>query len=182
MLKTRIPYFILLVLVVNACAKKDPTFLITETTVGPISKTTTLKVLEDLLPNDSIIRDTVETNVRSALKKVKIYEKGGMPLMVLTAANDSLKTIENIQVLDPRYSSEKGISLRSTFKDIQEKYTVKKIVTTMNSLVIFPKESNLYFTIDKTELPYNLRFNQPNIEAVQIPDNAKIKYLMIGWN
>jgi len=182
MLKTRIPYFILLVLVVNACAKKDPTFLITETTVGPISKTTTLNVLEDLLPNDSIIRDTVETNVRSALKKVKIYEKGGMPLMVLTAANDSLKTIENIQVLDPRYSSEKGISLRSTFKDIQEKYTVKKIVTTMNSLVIFPKESNLYFTIDKTELPYNLRFNQPNIEAVQIPDNAKIKYLMIGWN
>lgn len=182
MTKSSKPYVILFVLVVMACAKKDPSFLITESAVGPISNGTTLNLLEDLFPNDSIVRDTMETQVRNTLKKVKIYEKGGMPLMVLTAANDSLKTIENIQVLDPRFSSEKGISLRSTFKDIQEKYEIKKIVTTLNSLVILPKSSNLYFTIDKNELPYNLRFNQPNIEAVQIPDDAKIKYLMIGWN
>ena len=182
MLKKRTSSVVMLVLAAMACTKNDPTFLITETSVGSISNGTTLNLLEELLPNDSIVRDTMQSNVRNTLKKVKIYEKGGMPLMLLTAANDSLKTIENIQVLDPRFSAENGISLRSTFKDIQEKYTIKKIVTTLNSLVIFPKESNLYFTIDKTELPYNLRFNQPNIEAVQIPDEAKIKYLMIGWN
>jgi len=47
--------------------------------------------------------------------------------------------------------------------------------------VIFPKQSNLYFTIDKEELPENLRFSTSDIEAVQIPDDAKIKYLMLGW-
>jgi hypothetical protein len=47
--------------------------------------------------------------------------------------------------------------------------------------VVFPKGSNLYFTIDKEELPESLRFSTASIEAVQIPDDAKIKYLMLGW-
>lgn len=171
-----------MLLVLNACAKKDPTFLITETTVGPVSSTTTLDELESLFANDSIVQDTLNSSVKTVVKKIQVFEKEGLPLLVLTPSTDSIQTIENIQVLDPRYTSDNGISLISTFKDIQEKYTIKKIVTTLNSLVIFPKESNLYFTIDKTELPYNLRFNQPDIEAVQIPDGAKIKYLMVGWN
>ena len=54
-------------------------------------------------------------------------------------------------------------------------------MTTLRSIVIFPKASNLYFTIDKEELPENLRFSMSDIEAVQIPDEAKIKYLMVGW-
>lgn len=177
-----VPYLIAILLLLSACAQKDPTFLIAETAIGPITQTTTIDRLENLFPNDSIVHDTLSAKVGASLKKIKVYEKGGAPLMALTPKTDSLQTIENIQVLDPRYTSEKGISLQSTFKDIQEKYTIKKIVTTLKSLVIFPKESNLYFTIDKTELPYNLRFNQPNIEAVQIPDEAKIKYLMIGWD
>jgi len=48
--------------------------------------------------------------------------------------------------------------------------------------VIFVKESDLYFTIDKSELPGNLRYGTSTIEEVQIPGEAKIKYLMIGWN
>jgi hypothetical protein len=83
--------------------------------------------------------------------------------------------------MDPRYTSEKGIGLKSTFKDIQDSYEIKKIVTTLNSVVVFPKGSNLYFTIDKEELPESLRFSTASIEAVQIPDEAKIKYLMLGW-
>ncbi len=170
------------VLLLHACAKKDPSFLITETTVGPITNTTGLDELEGLFPNDSIVQDTLDSNVKTVVQKIQVFEKEGLPLLILTPSTDSVQTIENVQVLDPRYTSDDGISLISTFKDIQETYTIKKIVTTLNSLVIFPKESNLYFTIDKTELPYNLRFNQPIIEAVQIPDDAKIKYLMVGWN
>ena len=101
--------------------------------------------------------------------------------MTLTVNTDSVPTIENVRIMDPRYVSEKGIGLKSTFKDIQSKYDIKKIVTTLKSIVIFPKGSNLYFTIDKEELPENLRFSTSDIEAVQIPDDAKIKYLMVGW-
>jgi hypothetical protein len=48
--------------------------------------------------------------------------------------------------------------------------------------VVLIKYSDIYFTIDKKELPSSLRYaSSVNIEAVQIPDTAKIKYMMLGW-
>ena len=52
----------------------------------------------------------------------------------------------------------------------------------MNNVVILLHDSDLYFTISKDELPAELRFNNSDIDVVQIPDKAKIKYMMIGWN
>lgn len=173
---------VLVVLLFGACAEKNPTFLITENSVGTLQKTTTVADLETIFNNDSIVRDTMNSKIGASTKKIQIFEKGGQPLLLLTPNRDSVQTFENIQVLDDRYQSEKGISLNSTFKDIQEAYNFKKVVTTMNSIVVFPKGSNLYFTIDKSELPSNLRYTTSKIEAVQIPDAAKIKYLMVGWD
>ncbi len=164
-----------LFLVLTQCAEKDISFLITENAVGHLSKSTEVDDLETIFAQDSIVMDTTKG------KKIKIHEKGGKHLLTLTPKTDSTATVENVRVFDSRYKTDKGISLASTFGEIQKKYPIKKVVTTINSIVIFPKESNLYFTIDKTELPSNLRYNNTNIEAVQIPDNAKIKYLMLGW-
>ncbi|MCK0160583.1 hypothetical protein [Allomuricauda sp. F6463D] len=161
--------------------KKDTRFLITETSVGPLTQTTTVNEIESTFVQDSVVGDTAQINLGVSPKKVEIYEKGGKLLLTLTANSDSIPTIENVRILDSRYVSEKGIGLQSTFKDIQDNYEIKKIVTTLNSIVVFPKGSNLYFTIDKEELPEGLRFSSSNIEAVQIPDEAKIKYLMLGW-
>ena len=59
----------------------------------------------------------------------------------------------------------------------------KKIVTSLNNVIIFIENSDVYSTIDKEELPASLRYDTSiNIEAVQIPDEAKIKYMMIGWD
>ncbi|WP_036379740.1 hypothetical protein [Muricauda sp. MAR_2010_75] len=165
---------------VQSCEKNTP-FLITEDSVGPLLKTSPVSELETLFVNDSIVKDTTNLNLGATSKKIEVFEKGGKPLLTLTSNTDSIPTIENIRILDKRYTTNKGIGLQSTFKDIQKQYTIKKIVTTLNSIVVFPKESNLYFTIDKEELPSNLRFSTSNIEAVQIPDEAKIKYLMLGW-
>ena len=102
--------------------------------------------------------------------------------MTLTPGTDSLKTIENINIHDPRFRTEEGVSLESTFKDIRENYSIKKLVTFRNNVVVFIKENDVYFTIDRKELPENLRYNlDAKIEAVQIPDAAKIKYMMVGW-
>ena len=71
----------------------------------------------------------------------------------------------------------------STFKEIRENYSIKKIITSLNNVVVLLKDNDLYFTIDKKELPESLRYNaNNNIEEVQIPDNAKVKYMMIGWD
>lgn len=166
----------------SACERKDPVFLITNEKVGKLEKASLAKDLELIYADDSIVRDTFSTKLGSGSNKIKVYEKGGKHLLTLTPKNDSLATIENIQVMDPRFVSEEGIGLNSTFKDIKDRYTIKKVVTALNNVVIFVKETNMYFTIDKSELPANLRYATSNIEAVQIPDGAKIKYLMIGWD
>ncbi len=172
--------FLLLAFAVS-CVEKDTTFLITEMSVGQLSDSTQVNELERIFAADSVIRDTSKIKVGSKAKKIKVFEKGGKHLLTLTPSSDSIPTIENIRVFDARYQTENGIGLKSTFADIQKNYTIKKIVTTLNSVVIFPKESNLYFTIDKEELPTNLRYTTTNIEAVQIPGTARIKYLMMGW-
>ena len=164
-----------------SCSDRDTTFLITENSIGSLTDSTQVEDLKRVFAADSIIGDTSKIEMGSKAKKIKIFEKGGKHLLTLTPSADSVPTIENIRVFDVRYQTLKGIGLKSTFADIQKNYTIKKIVTTLNSVVIFPKESNLYFTIDKEELPTNLRYTTTNIEAVQIPATAKIKYLMIGW-
>jgi len=164
------------------CAEEDNTFLIAENSVGPLEKSSPISAIESIFRHDSIVKDTMSSKVGASSNKIQIFEKGGLPLLVLTPNTDSIPSTENIQILDYRYQAENGIGLLSTFEDIQDQYTIKKVVTTLNSLVVFPKGSNLYFTIDKTELPYNLRFTNSKIEAVQIPDEAKIKYLMLSWD
>ncbi|MGY8915710.1 MAG: hypothetical protein ACKVJF_11600 [Flavobacteriales bacterium] len=165
------------------CQKTDKEFLITQDTVGKISRTTKVSDLEALYEKDSIVLDTNVSQLTSAQEKIQVFEKGGVHLMTLTPNTDSIPTIENIRIYDPRFVSDKGVGLLSTFKDIKDNYTIDKIVTSMNNVVIFLSDSDMYITIDKEELPESLRYAYAgDIEAVQIPDVAKIKYIMIGWD
>ncbi len=103
--------------------------------------------------------------------------------MTLTPNSDSIPTIENIRIEDPRFVTEQGVGLKSTFKDIKDHYTIRKVITSMNNVVILLSDSDMYFTISKEQLPSSLRYSSSvNIEAVQIPDDAKIKYMMVAWD
>lgn len=182
MKKSILIFAVFVLALTHSCAEKDTTFVITENSIGSLTKTSEVAALTDIFSQDSIVKDTLSSKIGAIPKKIRIFEKGGLPLLQLTPNKDSIATIENIQILDPRYKTENGIGLASTFKDIQANYTIKKVVTTINSVVVFPKNSPLYFTIDKSELPSNLRYTASTIEAVQIPDEAKIKFLMMGWD
>lgn len=174
--------FILCVgLALSSCGEKNSTFLITNEKVGKLDKVSLIRDLELIYADDSIVKDTFSSSIGKANGKIKIYEKGGNHLLTLTPSKDSLPKVANVRVMDARFVSDEGIGLNSTFKDIQDTYTIKKIVTALNNVVIFVEETNMYFSIDKDQLPPNLRFGTSNIEAVQIPDEAKIKYLMVGW-
>ena len=171
----------LLLLLVFAC-NKDRTFTIGNDYVGVLSKTDKVADLETIFVADSVVFDEFEENKELRSNRIKVFEKGGTLLMTLTPAKDSIQTIENIRIEDPRFVSENGVGLNSTFKDIQDNYEIKKILTALNNIVITVKESPIYFTISKEELPSNLRFSTNQIEAVQIPDEAKIKYVMVSWD
>jgi hypothetical protein len=170
-------------LLVNCQKEKNENFLITTNKVGKLDKNSLARDLELIYAEDSLVMDTVQLNFGSGASKIKIFEKGGAHLLTITPNSDSIPSVQNVQINDERFSTAKGISIKSTFKDIQSKYTIKKIITSLNNVVIILKDSDIYFTIDKTELPANLRYTaNTNIEAVQIPDDAKIKYMMVGWD
>ncbi len=174
--------FVLGILILSSCEEKDTTFLIAETQIGPLTQESPVSEIQTIFANDSVVHDSIGHKVGGALQKIKIFEKGGKHLLTLTPNQDSIPTIENIRIFDSRYLSESGIGLQSSFRDIKANYGIKKIVTTLSSIVIFPKESNLYFTLDKNDLPASLRYTSSNIEEVQIPDDTRIKYLMLGWD
>lgn len=167
---------------VHCTAEKDVRFLVQADQVGYLTRGMPGDSIEIVFVNDSIIRDTTPKVMGSARSKTLIFEKGGAHLLTVTTASDSLQQIENIQIHDPRYKTAEGIGLNSTFKEVKDAYEIRKVVTSMNNMVIFVRNSDLYFTISKDQLPGSLRYNASlQIEAVQIPDKAKIKYIMVGW-
>jgi hypothetical protein len=167
------------------CGDDQDPFLISQGRVGHVSQTTQMRQIDSLFANDSIVRLNPVKNALGTQGEVEIYEKGGELLLLLQPEreDDPNSTISTIHVYDSRYQTEKGLNTTSTFKDVKENYTIADIETTISSVVLFLEDSDVYLTIDKKQLPEDLRYN-PNIEieANQIPNEATIKYFMVGWD
>ena len=66
--------------------------------------------------------------------------------------------------------------------DIRSKYNISSIQNTLRNLIVSVNDINAYFTIEKSELSENLRYDMTQkIEALSIPDKAKIKDFFIQW-
>ena len=162
--------------------EKDIRFLIQADQVGPLKRSMALDSVELVFAKDSIVRDTTPQVLGSTRNKILIFEKGGTHLLTLTTGPDSIQPIDNVQIHDPRYQTVEGIGISSSFREIKAAYEIRKVVTSLNNVVIFVKNSDIYFTIAKDQLPGSLRYNPSlNIEVVQIPDKAQLKYIMVGW-
>jgi hypothetical protein len=175
----------MLILIVVSCKKEMDPFLVEKQNIGFLTDSTQVKDLESVFANDSIVKFVGGDEFTGNINNIDIFDKTGNHLLVLTPneALDSTAVIDNIRIMDPRYKTAKNITNLSTFKDIQKAYKVNRIDNLINSINVNVNEINAYFTIDKKELPANLRFDMKmTIEASQIPDDAKIKYFMINWN
>ena len=61
-------------------------------------------------------------------------------------------------------------------------HKISNIQNTLRNIIVSVGEINAYFTIDKNELPANMRFDMNlKIEAIQIPEEAKIKNFYLYW-
>jgi len=184
MKKTVIKIIVLLV-IVSSCKKEQDPFHIDKQHVGFLTDSTQVKDLEAIFLNDSIVQYKGEEEFTGDINNIEIFQKGGKKLLVLSPSNmaDSTAIIKNVLILDSRYKTDKNISVLSTFKDIQDNYKISRIDNLINSIVVTVNDINATFTIDKKELPANLRFDMKlKIEAAQVPDKAKIKYFFINWN
>lgn len=166
------------------CTSKKDAFTIANGEIGSLTSQTTLKQLSTVFANDSIV-PLSKSNPNDALQgDVEVFSKDGVKLLGLSPNNQNNPdaTINTIRVYDSRYKTSKGLSMKSTFKDIKKNYEISGIQTSIDAVVIFLKDSDVFVTIDKKELPENLRYN-PNltIDPSQIPQGATFKYLMISW-
>lgn len=167
-----------------SCGKDSDPYLIDNTRVGPLTRESKISQLDSIFKNDSIARITSTSGTLATSNEIEIFDKDGTLMLILEPIQqfDSTSTIGYIQVLDPRFETEKGLSTKSTFGDIVKHYSISRIENTLNSAVVFVDELNLYLTIDKKDLPSELRYDtDTRINESQIPDNAKIKYFMISW-
>ena len=166
------------------CGKDSDPFLIKNGSIGNLNNKIKIKQIDSIFAVDSIVKINSSPNALETQGEVEIYEKGGKQLLLLSPDDETNpnSTIKNIQVFDSRYKTEKGLTSASTWKDVKANYTVDNIQTTINAVVIFLKDSDIYLTIDKKSLPEELRYDMDlKVEASQIPDNAPFKYFMIGW-
>lgn len=171
-----------LIAVVQCRKQVDEDFLINKEQVGKLRRGSKAGDIATLFSGDSVVVDSAAGRFGGSSSRINVFEKGGKPLLLLSTASDSTEIIENVRVLDTRYSTAEGVGLNSTFKDIQQHYPIKKIVTSLNNIVVFVKGQDFYFTISRDQLPASLRYSADlQVEQVQIPDQARIKYLMVGW-
>jgi len=171
-------------ILMTSCNKEVSPFAISKQRVGLLTDSTQVKDLEAIYAKDSIVKKIAGDEFLGSVNAIEIYEKGGKKLLELSPreALDSTATISNIKIYDARYKTNSGISILSTFADIKANHKISSIENTLRNVIVFVNENNTFFTISKEELPGELRFDMSKkIEAVNIPDTAKIKYFMVGW-
>lgn len=185
----RVVYIVLASFLFIQCAKENQ-YLIEKGKVGSLTKETTILELPTIFEKDSVVsnlalnNDDAEDRIFSLNDdEYVIFSKKGEKLLEIspTKQHDSLSKIKSIQIFDRNYKTDKGVSLQSTFKDINENYMVNKVETTLTSATLFIDELNATIAIDKKELGLN-SFSREEITIDQIPDIAKIKYFTIWFN
>lgn len=185
-MKNTIFTILIVIMLITSCSKEKSTdpFLIKKHHIGLLTDSTTVKELDAVFSNDSVVKYVAGDEFTGSVNIIEIFDKSGKKLLDLSPkeALDSTSVISSVRINDERYKTEKNVSLLSTFKDIKDNYKISKIDNLINTVVVSVNEINASFTIDKKELPSSLRFDmEATIDPIQIPEKAKIKYFMIHW-
>ncbi len=175
---------ILLAILFTSCANDPDPFLVSKHNIGMLNDSTQVKDLDLAFPNDSIVKHVSGDEFTGNINDIKVFDKTGKELLVLSPSQslDSTATIKTIRIIDERFKTPKGLAANSTFKTIKDNYNISSIQNTLKNIIVSINDINAYVTIDKKELPAELRFDMNlKIEAIQIPDDAAIKNFFVQW-
>jgi len=166
------------------CAKKEDPFLIQKNKIGVLQKEFTIKQIDSVFANDSIVKHVAGDEFTGNSTDIEVYEKGGAHLLSLSPSEslDKNATINIVTLRDSRFKTDKNISLESTFKDFKANYEVLKIDRILNNINVEFKNQDFYITIAIDQLPSAYKFDYSRtIDVASIPDNAKIKSMRLDW-
>lgn len=162
-------------------------FKVTKGAVGYVTTKTSVAALDEIFKNDSIVKNLSEGSLGDNYfqddDEYLIYEKGGKHLLTIIPKEplDSTSTIKSIQIFDPRYTTDTGISLQSSFSEINVANKINKIESSFLSATLFIDALNATMVIDKEELGLK-NFSMQKIRLDQVPDLAKIKSFIVWFN
>ncbi|HBB49240.1 MAG TPA: hypothetical protein DCZ44_06370 [Flavobacteriaceae bacterium] len=166
--------------ILNACS--DNSFIINDTSVGPLTDNTHIYELPQLFKGDSLAARRIEGD--SLIGEVELYDTNGNVRMIVFPKDetDPKSTLSYLRIIDPKFTTKDGLGVASTFGAFKSRCEVAGLDNAINAVVISFKDTPWYITIDKKELPENVRYNYASkIELAQIPDEAKIKYFFYSW-
>jgi hypothetical protein len=176
----RLYFHAILALVFSAC--NDNAMIIDDKSVGPLMETTRVFELAKLFPGDSLAGRRIEGD--SLIGEVELYDSEGKIRMIIFPKDetDPKSELSYARIIDPKFTTKNGIGAGSTFGALKNKHEVDGLDNAINAVVVSFKDTPWYVTIDKKELPENIRYDfASKIELAQIPDEAKIKYFFYTW-
>lgn len=162
-------------------------FTIEKGKVGLLHSETTIKELDQIFKNDSIVKNLSEGALGDDYfqddDEYLIYEKGGNHLLTIIPKQqlDPTSTIKSIEIFDARYKTETGININANFSQINANSNINRVESTFSTATLFINDYNITAAIDKEEL--GLRdFSTQKVTIEQIPDLAKMKSLIVWFN
>ena len=176
----RLYFPVILALVFSSC--NDNAMIIDDTSVGPLMETTRVFELAKLFPGDSLAGRRIEGD--SLIGEVELYDAEGKIRLIIFPKDetDPKSELSYARIIDPKFTTKNGIGAASTFGALKNQYEVDGLDNAINAVVVSFKDTPWYVTIDKKELPENIRYDYARkIELAQIPDEAKIKYFFYTW-
>jgi len=166
---------------------KGKKYQITKGSVGAITPETTVKDLNSIFEKDSIVKVLSEgikgSNYRQDEDEYLIFEKGGKHLLTIVPKEqlDDTSTLKSIEIFDPRYKTETGITVNSNFGEINANTKISKVESSILSATLFIDDLNATFAIDKEELGLK-GFSLQKVSIDQIPDLAVTKSFIVWFN
>ncbi len=173
-------------LLIGACTQKENQYIIKNKQVGKINDSTKVSQLEQIFSNDSIVKNTEGVSAFESYDEFVVFDKNSnepLLLIIPEETNNPESLIKQVEILDPRYKTQKGININSSYGEINKAHKIKKIETSLNYIVVYIDDLNAIVDIKKSELPLRLQ-NNPGlkIDKTMIPDKAKIKHFIVFIN
>lgn len=171
------------------CSRENP-FLIERNSVGKINNQHLVSDIETLFAKDSVVIRLSEGDLGGEDTKYLqeddqylVYSKKGNHLLTIVpkVQHDSTSTIKYVDIFDPQFKTEKELSLRSLFIDINFNYMINKVETSLSSATLYIDELNVTISINKKDIGVN-SFDTQKVKLEQIPDLTKIKHFTVWFD
>ncbi|HFX18069.1 MAG TPA: hypothetical protein ENK64_02895 [Flavobacteriales bacterium] len=175
-----------LLVLLTACQNKTNEFAIAHKQVGKITDTTTVAQMKQLYQNDSIVKTTEGAGAFEPYDEYIIIDKNTKDVLMVVIPkkiNDEQSKIKRVEIKSPKFKTDKGVGLSSSFGDFKKHHKIGRIDETFKYIVVFIDDLNATINMPKDVIPLNARNDSSiKVDETLIPDQSKIKDFIVFIN